>query len=62
MCREQTVRSEVQVGDAGGMDQDRGKGEVQADSGYISKVESAKCGEHSDVGASEKKKLGGLGV
>lgn len=46
------------------MDQgrDSGIGEMQADSGYISKVESAKCGEHSGVGASENKGLGGLGV
>lgn len=32
-----------------------GGGETQADSGYISKVESTGCGEQSEVGVGENK-------
>lgn len=41
---------------------DSGIGEIQADSGYISKVKFTRCGKHSDVGASENKGLEGLRV
>lgn len=57
MCGKQTVGGEVSwwvmLGHKPGWGS--GGGETQADSGYISKVESTGCGEQSEVGVGENK-------